>query len=220
MSTSGVAASILPRGRTAHSRFKILLNDDEAKTCNISKLNSIAQLIKDAKLIIWDEAMMAKRKAIERFDQLLQDIMSNKQVFGGKTVIFGGDFRQTLPGMKSVILVSTTLESSGHIQNEDFLHTLMPKGLSPHQLKLKKNCLVMLLRNINPIEGLSNGTRLICKEFGNNVIQAEIAFWLKFEIHLFDGTTIITALISDKHASTVVNMPADEVILIEQQFNL
>lgn len=33
----------------------------------------------------------------------------------------------------------------------------------------------MLIRNINPTEGLSNGTRLICKEFGNNVIHAEIA---------------------------------------------
>ncbi|XP_071926366.1 uncharacterized protein [Coffea arabica] len=95
--TSGVAASILLGGRTAHSRVKIPLNDDEGKTCNISKQSSIAQLIKDAKLIIWDEATMAKRKAIERFDQLLQDIMSNKEVFSGKTVIFGGDFRQTLP---------------------------------------------------------------------------------------------------------------------------
>ena len=48
--------------------------------------------------------------------------------------------------------------------------------MPPHKLKLKRNCPVMLIRNINPIEGLSNGTRLICKHFNNNVIHAEIAF--------------------------------------------
>ncbi|KAL3352294.1 hypothetical protein AABB24_020373 [Solanum stoloniferum] len=34
--TSGVAASILPGGRTAHSRFKIPINIDEQFSCNIS----------------------------------------------------------------------------------------------------------------------------------------------------------------------------------------
>ncbi|XP_027120495.1 uncharacterized protein [Coffea arabica] len=50
--TSGVAASILPGGRTAHSRFKIPINDDQNKYCNISKQSVLAQLIRDAKLII------------------------------------------------------------------------------------------------------------------------------------------------------------------------
>ncbi|XP_042988839.1 uncharacterized protein LOC122316384 [Carya illinoinensis] len=35
--SSGVAASILPGGRTAHSRFKIPLNADKSSTCNVSK---------------------------------------------------------------------------------------------------------------------------------------------------------------------------------------
>ncbi|KAK4395922.1 ATP-dependent DNA helicase RRM3 [Sesamum angolense] len=33
----------------------------------------------------------------------------------------------------------------------------------------------MLLRNSNPIEGLCNGTRLICRGLGEKVIHAEIA---------------------------------------------
>ena len=33
----------------------------------------------------------------------------------------------------------------------------------------------MLLRNINAIEGLCNGNILICREFRQNVINAEIA---------------------------------------------
>ncbi|XP_022881048.1 uncharacterized protein LOC111398366 [Olea europaea var. sylvestris] len=57
---------------------------------------------------------------------------------------------------------------------EDFLNTLTPNGIPPHELKLKVNCPVMLLRNINPSEGLCNGTRLTCRKFEKNVILVEI----------------------------------------------
>ncbi|KAM6582635.1 hypothetical protein CsatB_009637 [Cannabis sativa] len=58
---------------------------------------------------------------------------------------------------------------------EDFLNTLTPNGLPPHELQLKRNCPIMLLRNINPSDGLCNGTCLICRAFEPNVIDAEIA---------------------------------------------
>lgn len=45
--TSGVAASILPGGRTSRSRFKIPIDIDEKFTCNISKQSSLASLILD-----------------------------------------------------------------------------------------------------------------------------------------------------------------------------
>ncbi|XP_074306205.1 uncharacterized protein LOC141641445 [Silene latifolia] len=57
----------------------------------------------------------------------------------------------------------------------EFLNTLQPSGLPPHELILKKNSPVILLRNLNPTSGLCNGTRLICKGFDRNVIDAEIA---------------------------------------------
>ncbi|KAG5577885.1 hypothetical protein H5410_058019 [Solanum commersonii] len=43
--SSGVAASLLPGGRTAHSRFKIPVDVNENFTCNISKQSSLASLI-------------------------------------------------------------------------------------------------------------------------------------------------------------------------------
>ncbi|KAG5597666.1 hypothetical protein H5410_038898 [Solanum commersonii] len=95
--SSGVAASILPGGRTAHSRFKIPINVDENISCNINKQSSLACLIRDAKLIVWDEASMAKAKTIEAFNLLLKDLMDTRMLFGGKVVVLGGDFRQTLP---------------------------------------------------------------------------------------------------------------------------
>uniref|UniRef100_A0A453CJP7 DNA helicase Pif1-like 2B domain-containing protein n=1 Tax=Aegilops tauschii subsp. strangulata TaxID=200361 RepID=A0A453CJP7_AEGTS len=43
----------------------------------------------------------------------------------------------------------------------EFLNSLTPNGLPPHILKLKINCPIILLRNIDPASGLCNGTRLI-----------------------------------------------------------
>ena len=58
---------------------------------------------------------------------------------------------------------------------EDFLNSLTPNGLPFHELFLKLNCPIILLRNIDPSEGLCNGTRLVCHDFKPNVIDAEIA---------------------------------------------
>ncbi|KAL5545345.1 hypothetical protein UlMin_009129 [Ulmus minor] len=67
------------------------------------------------------------------------------------------------------------LDKTEQSLQEDFLNTLTPNGIPPHELTLKQNCPIMLLRNINPSEGLCNGTRLICQRFERNVIDAEIA---------------------------------------------
>ncbi|GAA0175866.1 DNA helicase [Lithospermum erythrorhizon] len=57
----------------------------------------------------------------------------------------------------------------------DYLNSLEPRGLPQHRLLLKKNSPVILLRNINPVEGLCNGTRLICKHLTPNVVGVVIA---------------------------------------------
>ena len=45
--------------------------------------------------------------------------------------------------------------------NSEYLHTLRPNGFPQHILNLKPGMPIMLLRNINPRQGLCNGTRLI-----------------------------------------------------------
>ncbi|KAG5593143.1 hypothetical protein H5410_043657 [Solanum commersonii] len=97
----GVTASLLFGGRTAHSRFKISIDVNENFTCNISKQSSLASLIRDARLIVWDKISMAKKKMVEAFDLLLRDLMETNTLFGGKIVVFSGDFRQTLPVVHS-----------------------------------------------------------------------------------------------------------------------
>ncbi|ONM31301.1 hypothetical protein ZEAMMB73_Zm00001d040413 [Zea mays] len=298
--TSSVAASIMPGGRTAHSRFKIPLTIDDGGVCSFTKQSGTAELLRKASLIIWDEASMTKRQAVEALDNSMRDIMGRPELpFGGKTIVFGGDFRQVLPVVRkgsraqvvaSSLRMSYLWESMSHLKlvsnmrakndpwfaeyllrvgggtevtnsdgdirlpdevcvpysgsdndldnlidfvfpnlNEnmsdstyitsrailstrndwvdminakmidrfqgehmvyhsfdsamddphnyyppEFLNTLTPNGLPPHVLKLKIGCPVILLRNIDPANGLCNGTRLVVRGFQRNSIDAEI----------------------------------------------
>ncbi|KAL5543450.1 hypothetical protein UlMin_007234 [Ulmus minor] len=94
--SSGVAAAIMPGGRTAHSRFKLPLDIEEKATCSVSKQSGLAKLLQTTKLIIWDKAPMINKRAIEAVDIMLQDINESNLPFGGKIIIFGRDFRQVL----------------------------------------------------------------------------------------------------------------------------
>ncbi|XP_020245026.1 ATP-dependent DNA helicase PIF1-like [Asparagus officinalis] len=94
--TSGIAAVIMPGERTPHSRFKIKILTTDSSMCGISKQDETSKLIKIARLIIWDEAPIAKRVAFKTLDRTLRDLMDQDESFGGKVIIFGGDFRQVL----------------------------------------------------------------------------------------------------------------------------
>lgn len=294
-------------------------------TCGIKQNTHLAELMKEARMIIWDEAPMTQRYAFEALDKTLRDILgyenpeNRSRIFGGMTVLLGGDFRQILPvipkAKRSEVIeacinrselwkackVFTLTRSmrvneytengnidtqkqefnkwvldvgdgnleaklkegedeptwihiphnfiikSGHSpieqivvetfpefttrQNEDeylkerailtpknedadainehmfkklagasvtynsadevckastdtldqdqlypieFLNSLNFQGMPPHSLCLKKELPIMLLRNVNPSQGLCNGTRLIITDLGQFVIQAKI----------------------------------------------
>ena len=66
-------------------------------TCNIHQGSDLAELLKITKLIVWDEAPMCHKFTFEALDKSLKDIMHNNQPFGGKVIVFCGDFRQILP---------------------------------------------------------------------------------------------------------------------------
>ncbi|XP_074313506.1 ATP-dependent DNA helicase PIF1-like [Silene latifolia] len=299
--SSGIAAANIPSGRTTHSRFKIPLECEVSLACDIPKQCSLAALIVDTSLIIWDKASMSKRQNIESLDVLLRDLCDPNQLFGGKVVVFGGDFRQTLPilpwkcqreiveasllsspvwphlrkfklteniraqtdpefarfllslgngqlqtkeheyielpaGLVKILnpsnanpisdLVSyafpeidssapldssiftnravltplnnnvdainsvlidkfpgqavtytshdTMLDDNCAVYPAEFINKLNPGGMSPHELVLKENCPVILIRNLQPSFGLCNGTRLICKRFLPNSIECVI----------------------------------------------
>jgi hypothetical protein len=301
--SSGIAAINLPGGRTAHSTFKIPLSVDAASTCSFKKQSPIAALLRETKVIIWDEAPMTHRHVFEALDRSLRDTMDSNLPFGGKTIILGGDFRQVMPvtahasraqivassitrsnlwryftklhltenmravgsnlefrnfllavgegrvptmldnmieipksmslpwdmkkeddeNLKSLIdkiypnlgqdgltmdignrgILATRNDTVDYVNNlilnsfpgqehtyysfdgvvddtqnlyqVEFLNQLTPTSLPPHRLTLKKEAPVICLRNLDPANGICNGTRLICKTFERNVMEAEIA---------------------------------------------
>ena len=54
----------------------------------------VQRLLRTASLIVWDEVSMIKKQVVEVLDNSMRDIMDRPDLtFGGKTVVFGGDFR-------------------------------------------------------------------------------------------------------------------------------
>ena len=95
--TSAISAILLPGGRTAHSRLKIPIPCTEDSMCHLTRRSEAGKLLMKAKILIWDEIVMADRKSIECFDRSMRDLNNVDLPFGGLLVLFGGDFRQLLP---------------------------------------------------------------------------------------------------------------------------
>jgi len=86
------------------------------------------------------------------------------------------------------------VDDTHNYYQEEFLNSLTPNGLPPHILVLKKNCPIILLRNLDPSTGLCNGTRMVCKGFENNVIHAKIT------VGQFSGKQVFLPRIPLSHA--------------------
>ncbi|XP_024011330.1 uncharacterized protein LOC112086593 [Eutrema salsugineum] len=108
---SGIAALLLEGGRTAHSRFVISIVVNKFTFCSIKKESNLADLIRIAKLIIWDEALMMSKECFETLDRTMRDILEVDKPFGDKVIVLGRDFRQILPVIpnagKTEILMAT-----------------------------------------------------------------------------------------------------------------
>jgi hypothetical protein len=57
---------------------------------------------------------------------------------------------------------------------QDFLNSITPNGLLPHELRIKINCPLILLQNLDSCSGLCNGTRLVVRAADKHIIDAEI----------------------------------------------
>lgn len=61
VASPGIAAQLLPGGRTSHSRFKIPIAIHESSTCYIKRGSLLAGLLQKTALIIWDEVPMQNK---------------------------------------------------------------------------------------------------------------------------------------------------------------
>ncbi|KAG5863310.1 hypothetical protein JTB14_024437 [Gonioctena quinquepunctata] len=93
-----MAANLLKGGTTVHRSFRSPLTLSEDTTCGWTMQSTQTKNIGDeVALIIWDEAPMTPRFAMEAVNRHLIDIKRRIEPMGGKSVLFGGDFRQILP---------------------------------------------------------------------------------------------------------------------------
>jgi len=97
VASSGIAALLLSGGRTTHSYLKIPIALDRTSFCYIRKQDDLAALIRQTKLILWDEAPMTNKFAFEAVDRTLCDLTYKNEPFGSIVFIMSGDFCQVLP---------------------------------------------------------------------------------------------------------------------------
>ncbi|SGY12621.1 BQ5605_C011g06558 [Microbotryum silenes-dioicae] len=93
VASSGIAALLLPKGRTAHSRFKIPIDIFDDSTCQ----GQLAEL--------WDEAPMQHRRCFQLVDRMLQNVRSSVARLSGLTVVLAGNPKQCLPVIPRLGLV-------------------------------------------------------------------------------------------------------------------
>ncbi|XP_043463102.1 uncharacterized protein LOC122501545 [Leptopilina heterotoma] len=297
MAFTGIAATLLPYGKTVHKTFKlpIAIYSDSSQT--IKAQSKEADYLRSIEVFIWDEAPMAPRHVLELVDRNLRDITNDNRPFGNKIMILGGDFKQLLPVKinatrselvdlcikfssiwpvfhqfsltanmrtlphevefaefllsvgngtdndnddnlhlpesciaprntdivediygevirqkqfeklsKMAILsarnvdvddinkavvellnpetekIYTSVNSTKNCDNgemgeallPEYLETLNPPCLPPHELRLRENSVIMLIRNLSINEGLCNGTRLQVLELGNHLLKCKI----------------------------------------------
>ncbi|XP_076908138.1 ATP-dependent DNA helicase RRM3-like [Bidens hawaiensis] len=114
VASSEIASLLLSGGRTTHSRFHIPINLIEDSICYIKPDSDLAGSLHETSLIIWDEAPMVHKHGFEALDRLLKDIFQSELPFGGKVIVFGGDFWQILhvvPGGSRLQIVNASLSS-------------------------------------------------------------------------------------------------------------
>lgn len=124
LASSGIAATLLDGGRTAHSALKLPLNiqSNENAMCNIKQNSGMAKVLQQCKIIVWDECTMAHKYSLEALDRTLKDLRNNDRLFGGALLLLSGDFRQTLPVIPrstyadeiNACLKSSSLWRNGH----------------------------------------------------------------------------------------------------------
>ena len=115
--STGIAALLLIGGGTVHRQFNVPndVSDDTIPRINVA--SGRAEQIRNADLIIIDvgvrylivnypfscniflfkEISMLSKKVFNYLNRFLKDVCGNQKVFGGKTVVLGGDWKQLPP---------------------------------------------------------------------------------------------------------------------------
>jgi len=95
VAASALAATLLPTGSTAHSTFRIPIPTTNSSYCGVKSADR--DLIRQCQCFFYDEVSMVGREVADCLDRFLQDLMDSPLPFGGKVMVYLGDFKQLLP---------------------------------------------------------------------------------------------------------------------------
>lgn len=98
VAASALAATLLPNGQTAHAALKIPIQCDDQSFCSWTVAQK--EYLRKVSVIFWDEISMVNYHIAETVDRSFRYLMRNDSLFGGKVVVFCGDFRQLPPVIK------------------------------------------------------------------------------------------------------------------------
>src|SRR6185436_20038412 len=82
MAWTGIAAILLPGGRTCHNAFGLPLHLTSDSPCSLKRTQK--EFLHNVDVIIWDEASMTSCDALAVIHRELCDIMKRNVPFGGK----------------------------------------------------------------------------------------------------------------------------------------
>jgi PIF1-like helicase len=118
---SGIAATLLPRGRTVHNLFGLPIPILRDSNSAIELGTKAARELKNSAYVLIDEAPMLPKHALECANRKLKEIErlaiypESEDPFGNHAIILGGDYCQTLPvvrGGSRSQKVNSTVKSS------------------------------------------------------------------------------------------------------------
>ncbi|XP_039688735.1 uncharacterized protein [Medicago truncatula] len=212
VASSGIAALLIPGGRTTHSRFGIPIIVNEISTCGIHPKSPLAELFsewvlgigggtvgvandEDINIEIPEDLFIRSSgdhiaAIVNEIYPSLLDEMHDPSFFQDRAILTPKNstveeineyVMSLIPGEEKTYLscdspLSTNSSATrpDDIHTPKFLNTITASSIPNHKIKLKVGVPIMLLRNLDPMAGLCNGTRLIVTKMGRYVLEAKV----------------------------------------------
>ena len=81
-----------------HFKLKAPIKLDEHSRCNFKPNSATAEIVKRAKLMVFDEYTMGHKNLYETIHRSFCDLLESDLAYGGKVILHSGDWKQILPG--------------------------------------------------------------------------------------------------------------------------
>ena len=194
---SGIASTLLIGGRTLHNVFKL----------PIPVNSSIGRYINSASLILIDEISMCPVHVLKIIDRLLRDLCTDlndkNKIFGGKTVLLCGDFRQILPVVPRALrteLVENCVTSC--IEFQTFHKETLTNNMRalPHEIEF-----------IEFLKAIGSGDATKYPQYGDNVIEIPQQT-IGIQCNLIHDTfgSITDNILTDRMINSVILAPKND----------